>query len=40
MVPRVVVSRKRPEIVPAIFAEFVPEIGEGIISIDRVVRQP
>jgi N utilization substance protein A len=39
-VPKVVLSRKRPEIVPAIFAEMVPEIGEGIISIDRVVRQP
>jgi N utilization substance protein A len=26
--PRVVLSRKRPEIVPAIFAEYVPEIGE------------
>ncbi len=38
--PRVVLSRKRPEIVPAIFAEMVPEIGEGIITIDRVVRQP
>jgi transcription antitermination factor NusA-like protein len=26
--PRVVLSRKRPELVPAIFAEMVPEIGE------------
>jgi len=38
--PRVVLSRKRSELVPAIFAEMVPEIGEGIITIDRVVRQP
>lgn len=38
--PRVVLSRKRPEVVPAIFAEMVPEIGEWIITIDRVVRQP
>jgi len=38
--PKVVLSRKRGEIVPAIFAEYVPEIGEGVISIDRVVRQP
>lgn len=38
--PKVVLSRKRPEIVAAIFAENVSEIGEGIISIDNVVRQP
>lgn len=38
--PKVILSRKRPEIVPAIFAEFVPEIWDGIINIDRVVRQP
>ncbi|MDD2870482.1 MAG: transcription termination factor NusA [Candidatus Gracilibacteria bacterium] len=38
--PKVVLSRKRPEIVTAIFAENVSEIGEGIISIDNVVRQP
>lgn len=38
--PRVILSRKRSEIVSAIFAEFVPEIWDGIINIDRVVRQP
>jgi len=37
---KVILSRKRPEIVAAIFAENVSEIGEGIISIDNVVRQP
>ena len=37
--PRVVLSRKRAEAIPAIFAEFVPEISEGIITIDKVVRQ-
>ncbi len=36
---KVVLSRKRPELVPAIFAEYVPEIWEGIVNIDRVVRQ-
>lgn len=38
--PKVVLSRKRPEIVTAIFAENVPEIGDWIITIDNVVRQP
>lgn len=38
--PRVVLSRKRKELVPAIFAEFVPEIWEDVVSIDNVVRQP
>lgn len=38
--PKVVLSRKRPEIVPAIFAEYVPEIGEGVVTIDAVVRHP
>lgn len=38
--PKVVLSRKRPEIVQAIFAEQVPEIWEWIIVIDNVVRQP
>lgn len=38
--PRVVLSRKRTEIVSAIFAEFVPEIADGTITIDKVVRQP
>lgn len=37
--PKVILSRKRPELVSAIFYENVPEIGEWIISIDRVVRQ-
>jgi N utilization substance protein A len=37
--PKVVLSRKRAEMVPAIFSEFVPEIEEGVITIDRVVRQ-
>ncbi len=37
--PKVILSRKRPELVSAIFNENVPEIGEGIINIDRVVRQ-
>ena len=38
--PKIILSRKRPEIVPAIFNEYVPEIWDGIINIDRVVRQP
>ena len=38
--PKVILSRKRPEIVSVIFAESVPEIWEWIISIDRIVRQP
>lgn len=37
--PRVILSRKRPELVTAIFAENVPEIGDWIINIDKVVRQ-
>ena len=37
--PKVVLSRRRAEIVPAIFSEYVPEIGEGVITIDRIVRQ-
>ena len=39
MAPRVTLSRKRPELVAAIFKEFVPEIEEWIVSIDKVVRQ-
>ncbi len=39
-IPKVVLSRKRAELVPAVFAEYVPEIGEGIVSIDAVVRHP
>ncbi|MCD5385134.1 transcription termination factor NusA [Candidatus Gracilibacteria bacterium] len=38
--PKVVLSRKRPELVSAIFAEHVSEINEGIINIDNIVRQP
>lgn len=36
--PKVILSRKRAELVPAVFAEYVPEIEEGIVSIDGVVR--
>lgn len=36
--PKVILSRKRAELVPAIFAEYVPEIGEEVVSIDAVVR--
>lgn len=38
--PKVILSRKRSEIVPAIFAQYVPEISEWIITIDNIVRQP
>ena len=38
--PKVILSRKRAEIVPAIFAQYVPEIVDGIVIIDRVVRHP
>lgn len=37
--PKVVLSRRRPELVVAIFEEHVPEIAEWVINIDRVVRQ-
>ncbi len=37
--PRVTLSRKRPELVSGIFKEFVPEIEEWLVSIDKVVRQ-
>ena len=37
--PRVTLSRKRPELVSEIFKEFVPEIEEGLVTIDKVVRQ-
>lgn len=37
--PKVILSRRRPELVVAIFEEHVPEIGEWVISIDKVVRQ-
>lgn len=38
--PRVVLSRKNKNIVPSIFALYAPEINEGTISIDNVVRYP
>lgn len=38
--PKVILSRKRDELVAEIFAEFVPEIQDGTITIDRIVRQP
>ncbi len=37
--PRVTLSRKRPELVSEIFKEFVPEIEEWIVTIDKVVRK-
>ncbi len=37
---RVILSRRRKELVSALFAEFVPEIWEWIITIDNIVRQP
>jgi len=36
--PRVTLSRKRPELVAEIFKEFVPEIEEWIVVIDKIVR--
>lgn len=38
-IPKVILSRKRPELVVAIFAEHVPEIVDWVINIDKVVRQ-
>lgn len=38
--PRVILSRKRPELVAALFEIFVPEIWEWIVTIDKVVRFP
>ncbi|NUJ97731.1 transcription termination factor NusA [Candidatus Gracilibacteria bacterium] len=38
--PKVILSRKRAEIVPAIFSQYVPEVIDGIVVIDRVVRHP
>jgi len=37
-IPKVILSRKRAELVPAIFAEYVPEIAEWVVTIDGVVR--
>ncbi len=38
--PRVILSRKRPELITALFEIYVPEIWEGIVTIDKVVRFP
>lgn len=38
--PRVVLSRKNKNIVPSIFALYAPEVADGSISIDNVVRYP
>lgn len=38
--PKVILSRKRSELVAALFEIFVPEIWEGIVTIDKVVRFP
>ncbi len=38
--PKVVLSRKNKNIVPSIFALYAPEISDGTISIDNVVRYP
>ncbi len=38
--PKVVLSRKRAELVSALFADQVSEIDEGVITIDNIVRQP
>ena len=40
MPPKVIISRKREDLVALIFAEHVPEINEWIVDIDRVVRFP
>ncbi|PZM83151.1 transcription termination factor NusA [Candidatus Gracilibacteria bacterium] len=39
-ISKVVLTRKKPELVSAVFAENVPEIGEGVIKIDAIVRHP
>lgn len=38
--PKVVLTRKKPELVSAIFAENVPEMWEGVIKVDNIVRYP
>lgn len=38
--PKVILSRKNKNIVPAIFSLYVPEINDGTIEIDNVVRWP
>ena len=39
-VSKVVLTRKKPELVSAVFAENVPEIWDWIINIDAIVRHP
>lgn len=38
--PRVILSRKNKDIVPALIALYVPEVADGSISIDNIVRYP
>lgn len=38
--PKVILSRKRPELVTALFEVYVPEIWEWMVTIDKVVRFP
>lgn len=38
--PRVILSRKNKAIVPAIMALYVPEVADGSIQIDNIVRYP
>ncbi len=38
--PKVILSRKRKELIPALFEIFVPEISEWVVTIDKVVRHP
>lgn len=39
MWPRVTLSRKRPEFVSKLFEMYVPELSDGVLSIDKIVRQ-
>lgn len=39
-ISKVVLTRKKPELVSAVFAENVPEIWDWIINIDAIVRHP
>ncbi len=38
--PKVILSRKRAELVSAIFRDQVPEIDEWVVNVDNIVRQP
>lgn len=38
--PKVVLSRKHPELVKWLFAVYVPELNEGIIKVDSIARIP